>query len=227
MFDLTLATFWLLVLAGALAAGVVLARRGVPTTYVRDLIHVGAGSWVLGWPYWREPVAPIVLVTLGLLGVLLAPRLATRLPAARALVGSLTGGDERWAGVVLYVVAYAVLTPLGLLVAPFPAAAALLALALGDGLGGLVGRSVGRHGYNVPWGKRKSVEGSLVVAAGAAVALLAAGWAHGVSSSVGQVLSFALVAAGVEAVSPRSSDNLLMPAALVTLGLLQGDVSAR
>lgn len=72
---------------------------------------------------------------------------------------------------------------------------AMGALSIGDGLGGFIGGEFGKAGYRIPWAKRKTYLGSVAVALGALAASL------------------------VEAVSPRSSDNLLVPA-VVFLALL-------
>lgn len=109
--------------------------------------------------------------------------------------------------------AYAAFTTAGLLGDPFPAGAGLLALSLGDGLGGLAGRQGGRAGYSPPWGRRKTWLGSAVVAAMAALAVaIAAAW-FGRSPGPGPVAAGALAAALAEGLSPPSADNLTVPLA--------------
>jgi dolichol kinase len=123
-------------------------------------------------------------------------------------------GDERFGGLVWYTLAYAAFTWLGFATAMFPAAAALVALSFGDGVGGLVGRRFGRHRYAVPWGKQKSLEGSMFVAlTSSAGAALVAFWfdAH-VPPSV--LFGIGAVAAVAEALSPRGTDNILVPSAV-------------
>src|SRR5262249_51460973 len=153
------------------------------------------------------------------------PLLGRRFEAARSLERSVSGDGEAWSGLVLYGFSAAVFTAAGLLGrSTFPAAAALLALALGDGLGGLVGRLWGRHRYPVPWAKTKGVEGTLVVAVfaalGAAIAVL---W-FGVPLPAGRLVAAGLAAAVAESVAPRATDNLLVPVAvwLVAGGLETG-----
>lgn len=191
-------------LAGGLAAAIALARLGAPKTYVRDLVHVGTGVWVLGWPLWRSPIGPIAITTVTALLVLTGPR---------ALRDALTGDDERWGGIVVYVVTYAVFTALAFLDQELPAAGALLALSLGDGLGGLVGRRYGKHHFRVPGGKRKSYEGSITVAVAATLGILLASALFGGTSFV-VILAAGLVAALAEALSPRSTDNAIVPLAV-------------
>lgn len=209
-FDALLCLSWLAAAATGVALVVALRRHGVAATYVRDVLHIGAGLWVLGWPLWRSPWPPTLLSLVAAAVVISAPRLQM----ARALVGAVCSADEHWHGIALYGAAYAAFTAVGLLGAgPFPAGAALLSLSLGDGLGGLIGRRYGRLRYRAPGAKRKSVEGSLTVAAASALALLVAGALFGAPLSVALVAGGALVAALAEALAPQASDNLIVPGA--------------
>jgi phytol kinase len=212
--DGVLAGVWLAVLAGGLGGCALLARLGLPRTHVRDVLHVGAGGWVLGWPAWTQPVLPVTITALALAGVLLLPALAPRAVWAARAQSVVAGGEERWSGIVLYVLSFCALTALGLWGRPFPAAGALLALALGDGVGGAVGLRWGRHRFRVPGAKTKSLEGTLTVALLAALGVWLAARLFGVVPGAGRVALAGLVAAGVEAVSPRASDNVLLPAAV-------------
>ncbi|MCA9675313.1 MAG: hypothetical protein KC464_09785, partial [Myxococcales bacterium] len=160
MTDLVLTLGWLGGLACGLGGAIVLHRLGLASTYVRDLLHVGAGVWILGWAWWTTPAWPIAITAVVTAGTALVPTAASRWHLAARLHRSVTGGDERWSGLVLYTLAYAALTPVGLCDRPLPAAAGLLALSLGDGVGGAVGRRFGRHHYRAPGGKVKSLEGS-------------------------------------------------------------------
>ncbi|MCC6752281.1 MAG: hypothetical protein IT371_31830 [Deltaproteobacteria bacterium] len=221
MTDVLHALCWCGVLGAGLAGSVLLHRFGLRATYVRDLLHVGAGLWVFSFSTWKGPVAPLVLVLGALMLMALLPLLARTLPLARAVVGSVTGEGERWQGLVLYTVAHTALTTAALTHAPFPAGAALWALALGDGLGGAVGRHLGRLRFRVPGGKIKTVEGSLAVGLFSAVALRLAGWTFAASVDWGLALEVGLLAALVEALSPRGTDNLFVPGAVWTWLLLR------
>ena len=215
MHDGLLVLVWSVVFAGGLGACLWLAGRGLPRTYVRDLLHVGAGVWPLGWGAWHSPWPPVLVAVTGFALLLAVPLLAPRLEAARALERAVSGDGEAWSGLVLYGLSAAAFTAIGLLGrSPFPAAAALLALALGDGLGGLVGRLWGKHRYRVPWAKTKSVEGTLVVAVLAALGTAMAALLFVVPISVRLLISASLSAASAEAVAPRASDNVLVPLAV-------------
>jgi phytol kinase len=212
--DLALAGGWLAVLGCALAGGMVLRAFGFASTYIRDLLHIGAGVWVLGWPWWSGHTMPIAIVTATALGVALVPVAARRVALAAQLERSVSGGDERWSGLVLYTLAYAVLTAVGLCGSPFPAAAGLLALSLGDGIGGAAGRAFGRHHFHAPGGKRKSLEGSAVVALGAIAGVAVASQLFGSAIGAPAVIALGALAAIAEAGAPRGTDNLLVPLAV-------------
>jgi phytol kinase len=221
--DVFLALGWLAILFGGVGLCLWLASAGMPRTYVRDLLHVGAGVWPLGWPGWQSRWAPIVVAALGALVLAAVPWLARRLRWAEKVQRSVSGDGERWSGLVLYGLAAAALTAVEVLVAPLPAAAGLLALAFGDGLGGAVGRRWGRHRFRLPWSKEKSLEGSLGVALLSAAGIALAAWRFGLPSTPLAVVAGGLAAAAAEALAPRATDNLTVPAAVwlmltVTLG---------
>ena len=210
MTDLGWLVVWLAVLSIGIGGCLLLAQLGVRTTYVRDLLHVGTGVWVLGWPEWRGSVAPVLLPFVALLVVSLVPRLHNRW--ARAFVSSVSDADERFDGLVGYTGSYAALTLAAFWLGPFPAAAGLLALSLGDGVGGAIGRRFGKHHFRVPGAKEKSLEGSLAVLVAAALGVLIASARFGVHVGVVGVVLLGASAAIAEALSPKSSDNVVVPA---------------
>ncbi len=210
--DLVGTIVWLAVLSAGLSWCVWVHRRGWSPHSVRDALHVGTSIWVFGWPFWQGISAPTAIVVGAVASSLAFPAIAARARSLDAFVASVTAGEERWTGIVFYVLSYAIWTPVGLLTRPLPAAAALLALAWGDGLGGLAGRKWGRLSYPVLGGKRKTLEGSLAVAllSGLAVCVAAAWFQAPVPAGV--VLFTAAAAAVVEGIAPRATDNLALPA---------------
>lgn len=212
MGDAGFAVLWVAVLAGGLAIAAGLGRLGLARTHVRDVLHVGAGVWPLGWPFWHTVLWPVAIPCAALVAMAALPLLARRLPWAARALDAVSSEEERWSGLVLYTASVAVLTPVGLLTRPFPAAAALLALALGDGLGGAVGLAFGRHHFRLAAGKRKSLEGAAAVAVFSALGVwLAMRW-FSVPLGVGVAVLAGGVAAVAEAVSPRATDNVVLPA---------------
>jgi dolichol kinase len=212
MNDLVLTALSLLVLASAMGACALLHHFGLATTYVRDLLHIGTGVWVLTWPLFQGRALPLLIVVLALLSTLSVPWLSRSSAVVARVHDTFAGGDERWSGLSFYTLAYVLFTYAGLTWNPFPAAVALLALSLGDGIGGFVGRRFGTHHFRAPGGKQKSFEGSLTVAAAATLGVFLASWRFGTSVSLPAAAGLGLGAALGEAVSPRGSDNLVVPA---------------
>jgi dolichol kinase len=212
MRDLLLALGWMGVLGAGLWLVAVLRRARVPSTYTRDLVHVGAGSWVLGWPWWSGWLVPVSIPIVAALATTALPALHTR--AARRVRDALSGDDETWSGVAVYTMSSAIFTVLAFADARVPAAGALLALSLGDGIGGAVGRRFGAHFFQVPWSKRKSLEGSATVAALSTIAVLIVTLRFGEPVRPFVVGAAGAIAAIVEAASPRGSDNFAVPLAV-------------
>lgn len=212
--DLAQLGVWLGILAAGLLVCVALRRAGLATTYVRDLLHVGAGVWVFGLRLWHGSLAPLAITAAAPLALAAVPWAAARARPLARFRDAVSDGDERFSGLVLYAASFAIFTALARLDRPVPAAAALLALALGDGLGGLVGRRFGRTRFRVPGAKQKSLEGSAAVALFAAVAIVVVARWHGAGVGAPAVVVAALAAAVVEAIAPRASDNVLLPAAV-------------
>ncbi len=220
MTDGVLALAWLVALAAAIAGCVLLHRWGVASTYTRDLLHVGTGVWVLGWPLWRDWLVPTLLVSGVMTATLLVPRAAHRYAFAGRIEHTFASGDEIWTGLGWYTLSYAVFSWVGLAGLAFPAAAALLALSLGDGIGGAIGRRFGRHRFRVPGAKTKSLEGSLAVALFAALGVALAAWHFDAQLGLAAILALGVVAAIAEALAPRSTDNLIVPAAVWTIAIV-------
>jgi dolichol kinase len=220
MTDLGWLAIWSLVLASGVAACVVVHAAGVATTYVRDMLHVGAGVWVLGWLWWDGVAIPVAIVAMVAIVVAAVPLLAPRIELVARFRRSVSGGDEGWAGLVFYTISFVILTAVGLSGERFPAAAGLLALTFGDGLGGAVGRQLGHLRYRWPWAKPKTVEGSMTVAAGACLGVVVAAGLFDASIAPTTVLAIGVIAAVAEGLAPRSSDNVLVPAAVWTAATL-------
>ncbi len=226
MHDLLLLLLWGGVLGFGAGFCIYTSSKGLKTTYVRDFLHVGAGLWTLGLPYWNHAWLPVTVVSLALGLILLVPWLSRRIGIIDKFYRSVSNEEEAWIGIVFFVVSYVAFTAIGLLVdgALLPAACALGALSIGDGLGGFFGAKFGKAGYKIPWAKRKTYVGSLAVAVGSFIGIVVvAGWFNldmSVPFNAANLGWFALAAVGasvVEAISPRASDNLLVPAVVFLL----------
>lgn len=211
MSDPMFALFWLCILVVGVGGSMLAHAAGLDATYVRDLLHIGAGVWVFGWPWWQSPTLPTLIVAAAAIGTALVPYMARHNRWFAHFRGSVTTSDERFGGLIWYTATYAIMTAIGLRHAVFPAAVALLALSFGDGFGGMVGRRFGRHFFKSPGAKCKSLEGSLTVFALSSVGAWVAAWVLEVD--IHPLLAFGLGAcsAVTEAVAPGGSDNVLVP----------------
>jgi dolichol kinase len=208
------AAVWVALLAFALLGCIGLRAIGLATTYVRDLLHVGAGAWVFGWPFWHSGAAPKAITIAASLGLLTVPPLSARVRLLAGFQRSVSDENEPFGGLTFYALSFAAMTWLAFRFDPFPAAAALLALALGDGIGGAIGRRFGLHFFAVPGGKLKSLEGSAAVAIAAGLGGWIASAYFGAAAHPLVVIGIGLVASAAEALAPRGSDNLLLPTAV-------------
>ena len=152
------------------------------------------------------------------------PALSSRSGTAGRIRQSVSDADEPWAGLQLYAASFAAGTVLAFATRPFAPAAALLALAIGDGIGGAIGRRFGRHFYAATGGKKKSLEGSAAVALLCMAAVVLAAGRFGVSPSARTIILAGLCGALAEAIAPAGTDNVLLPAAVWLSLFLQGGI---
>ena len=189
----------------------VVHQRGMATTHVRDLLHIGTGVWLLGLKFWNNPQFPILITGTACLMVIVLPLLGDKWNELNIFLKSVSDQEEKWTGIALYVVSYTLFTALGVLYSPFPAVAGLVSLSLGDGLGGFIGRKYGRRTYRFPWAKTKSYLGSAAVFSGSLGGIILGALWFEVPLNLWLFPTLAAVATLVEAAAPRSSDNLLIP----------------
>ena len=202
-------------------AVVLLHRAGLPRTYARDLLHVGAGIWIVGWPWWRGALVPLLIVWLVCALTAALPLGMSRSRILQKAHDSVAGEGERWSGIVAYTFSFAVLTTLALGFHQVqPAAVSIATLCAGDGLGGLVGRRFGRLRYRLPWSKAKTWEGSAAVFLFSILGIAVAQYALSLPVRWGAALILGAVSAVAEALAPRASDNVVVPAGVFGAALL-------
>ncbi|MCD1294675.1 hypothetical protein CUJ83_06635 [Methanocella sp. CWC-04] len=125
-----------------------------------------------------------------------------------SLISASDAGNEF--GLVYYCLSYTILAFL-FFNDPVVVAVGMLPLAYGDGLGAVIGRKYGKHKYKII--DKKSIEGSMAVFAGTALAVMAGMIFYGIPAAdavwkaclVGVVITF------VEAIAPKGLDNLAIP----------------
>jgi phytol kinase len=136
---------------------------------------------------------------------------------------SVSGAGNEF-GLVYYCTAFTVLAFL-FYDRPIVVVAGMLPLALGDGLGAVIGMSYGAHPYAIV--DPKSVEGTLAVFAAAAIGVAFGLLFYGMpcQQAAGMALVLGLVTAVVEAAAPWGLDNLAIPACAAGTFLLLGGVA--
>lgn len=177
----------------------------------RKLSHVGAGAIALTLPVIFTSPDPVLFVVAAFVIFLFATRQA-------GLLSSVHGIRRPSSGAFLYPVAIAVTFVLSADAYP-RYAIAILALAVGDAAGGIIGGRWGRHEYDA-WGQRKTWDGSMAVVATlsviTSVVLALAGTSPAEAIATGLLVG--LVAGLVEGGLPYGLDNLGVPiAALAAL----------
>jgi phytol kinase len=183
--------------------------KGFSAPVTRKMVHVGVGSWILptyllfdAW-YWAAlPAAAFVVIN----------GLSWQFGWMRSVEG-----DRSNVGVILFPLSTALALAL-FWTPPWPVvgASAILVMAWGDAAAALVGRQFGRTHYEV-FGHRRSLEGSVAMAAMSFVAIGAVFMTFGApvdGGVVGAAVIVAVAASLVEAVCPWGLDNLLVPASV-------------
>jgi phytol kinase len=122
-------------------------------------------------------------------------------------------------GLVYYCIAFTILAYV-FFKTPVVIAVGILPLAYGDGLGAIIGTKYGRHGYRLI--DRKSIEGSLAVFAGTAIAVFAGMVFYGMPAGnvIMEAAVIGAVVAIVEGIFPNGLDNLAIPLSAVLVFLL-------
>lgn len=176
----------------------------------RKIIHISTGVFVAFWPIWMSWQA-IQVVSLLLLAVVIVSQ-RFRIFNSIHGVARLTRGE--------------LLFPIGIglsaFIAPSPVffTAAILNLALADGLAAIVGRKLGKlNGYNI-LGHKKSIAGSLACFFASAVIFTAGFIASGDYGSfpvIQALFIFPLAVTFVENISWYGLDNITVPITVILL----------
>ena len=203
----------------------------------RKILHIGIGNIVFALPLFSHWWPEIIIAGSALLFSLLITQrmqqyfLTFSRPGDghffRTAFGSVAGRLSRISssgagnefGLVYYCLMFTVLAFL-FFRTPLVIAVGILPLAYGDGLGALVGRKYGRHSYRII--DNKSVEGTMAVFLGTALALAAGMLFYGLPAyeALGTAAIIGLAVAVVEGLAPWGLDNIAIPVVSVALFLL-------
>jgi len=192
-------------------AAAVLARRQWPDQreLSRKIVHIGTGAVVpLAW--WFAIPAAIALPFAAIV------TLATAINQQWRLIPAVEDVDRDSYGTTAYGVSITTLLLLFWEQQPEAVCAGVLVMACGDGLAGLVGRSVASPRWSV-LGQTKSLVGTTTMLAVSFGVLLALAATTGPVVNGSTALLLAAVATGLEQISPAGIDNLSVP---LTVGCL-------
>ncbi len=218
-----------------------LARRKMNwgSEFTRRIVHLFAGFAIWTVPYYPHPwVATLVALTFVAMLALANHERFSRFFEAMARPDDLEHGSVR--GPLWYAVSITILTAAFTMTGYdnlyFIAAAAIQIMMLGDGMSAPIGMRYGANSTRVIFGSKRSLQGSAAVLIFGFVGALLAFWFFGVvnySAFVSggnimwtQILLLALTgsitATIVEAISPKGTDNILLPLVTCVIMLLIG-----
>ena len=192
-------------------ATAVLARHQWPhqRELSRKIVHIGTGAVVpLAW--WFAIPAAIAIPFAAIV------TLATAINKQWRLIPAVEDVDRDSYGTTAYGVSITTLLLLFWEQQPEAVCAGVLVMACGDGLAGLVGRSVASPRWSV-LGQTKSLVGTTTMLAVSFGVLLALAATTGPVVNGSTALLLAAVATGLEQISPAGIDNLSVP---LTVGCL-------
>ena len=189
----------------------------------RKLVHILTGGIVFFW--WMFDSA---IIMAGLAALPFIPLLLLSTPKSpveflkNGPLGSRSSEGHPY-GLVMYAVSWTIIAFL-LFEDLFAASVAIAAMSFGDGMGEVIGRRFGRHKYSY----HRTVEGSAAVFVATFASILVLNWfyfsAIGYSTSAQPALillfalAIALIVTLLEALTPGTIDNLVIP--LVIAGYL-------
>jgi len=172
----------------------------------RKFTHTSMGIWPLLWFLYDNAFAAFLVPLIVTILITLAPQNIREL---------FSKGEEKHIGLVIYCFSFTVIT--FFLYMNWIGAAAIFTLAFADGVSGWVGRKHGKHFYQVPWSKPKSIEGSLGMFIASAISIYVAQLIFSTGVDFLLILVGSIVATVVEGISPKHSDNLFVPLILAAV----------
>ena len=196
-------------------SGVIKSSNILDPKTSRKFLHVMIGNLPLIMPYFTESIYSVLVASPFILVTFLAtpyspfPNLLDRLGS----LGELTE-EGHSTGLVLYAISYTLLAYFyGM--KPYIVAAGIFPMAYGDSSAALIGARYGRTKYRVF--EEKSVQGSVGMFLGCLLCLIlgmkyfSGIYGFTLTDQIIPILAVSLVTTGLEAVSPRGTDNILVP----------------
>ncbi|MDF2628513.1 MAG: hypothetical protein K0R39_2344 [Symbiobacteriaceae bacterium] len=198
--DLMALLYSYLYIGGVVVVGELAKRGGMSTEIARKIIHVGVGLWIFGTlALFTNPyVAAIPPVTAAM---------GNWVIHKKRLLQS-TEAEPENLGTVWFPISFAILI-LTMWDTPTAIAGGVMAMTIGDAVAATVGIRWGRRSYATFGGRRKSLEGSAAMFAGAFISIWLVMGLY--SEFVGLAVLAAVVATCTEALGIKGRDNLWVP----------------
>ncbi|MFX0055450.1 MAG: diacylglycerol/polyprenol kinase family protein [Promethearchaeota archaeon] len=221
-------------------------KRNLGSEVTRRIVHIFAGIAIWTVPYYPHPwVATLVALTFVVMLALANHERFSKFFEAMARPEDLEHGSVR--GPLWYAVSITILTAsftfTGYDNLYFIAAAAIHIMMFGDGMGAPIGMRYGTNSTRIIFGSKRSLQGCVAVFVFGFLGALLAFWFfgivnYGVFVSGGNILWIQMIllaligactATIVEAISPKGTDNILLPlitcVVMVFAGMALGVVS--
>ena len=212
-------------------------KLNLGSDFTRKIVHLFAGAAIWTVPYYPNPwVATLVALTFTVMLALMNTDRLGRFFAAMARPEDLEHGSVR--GPFWYAVSITVLTAIftftGYEAFYFIPASAIHIMMFGDGMSAPIGMKYGKNHTRTIFGSKRSLQGCIALFFFGFIGVVVASWWFGIYSTqilVGPggimwteilILAFvgALTATLVELVSPKGTDNVLLPFASCIVMLL-------
>lgn len=191
-----------LVVLGLLVLGEVWWRKQeIHGEHSRKFVHITVGSFVALWPYFLTSGQIIILSMAFLVGVIVSKYL--RIFQAIHSVQRPTQG-ELWFALVVGLLAF-------MPAKPHVYTAALLTMALADGLAAIVGTNYGNNNRYTVLGSTKSIAGTATFFVTTFVILIGYALVSSDPLSLFLIVPIAAIATVLENIAVRGLDNLLVP----------------
>lgn len=193
-------------------------RWGIAPELTRKLDHVAAGGVALALPVLFESPVPVLILAVSFVAFLAVTGLAGWMVSVHGIRRASVGAFVYPLAIAMaFVIAYG---------DPERYAIAILALAVSDAAGWIVGARSGRRAYAV-WGQAKSLEGSAAIFAVTTVvatAVILVSGAPPIAACINGLFTGAVVAL-VEGALPLGLDNLGVPLAALAAVAVAGSVA--
>ncbi len=176
-------------------------KQSVHGEHSRKFVHISVGSFVAFWPFFLSP-GQIIFLSLAFLVAVVASKYLNLFQVIHSVQRPTYG--ELWFALVVGLLAF-------MKDQPHIYTAALLTMALADGLAAVVGTHYGKSNHYVVFGAPKSLVGTATFFITTCIILIGYVLVTSDALALPLIIPIAAVATLIENVAVRGLDNLLVP----------------